>query len=307
MIEKHQLDFSVIIPSYNYAQFIEMAIRSVINQAYKAREIIVIDDGSTDDTRAVIKTLQDKSTGHNICYYRQENRGVSAARNLGYQKSLGAYVMFLDADGKLLPNAFEHFNLAISSNKEAEMIFGGYRAISYSGKVRNRQPEKLALNRLHNVAKLLGGDMVGLRPSSTILKRSVMEELNFSEKVHVDEDTMFFSHVFANYNCVSIPEILVEMPRHSGSLRENYQRIVETGLQGVDELSDSLPDLPDLNALKQHVLLKRYLKIGRKACICHEYKAVVQNYMQAFMLKPSSIFSWKHFPRLIKSLILQAL
>jgi len=89
--EKHKLDFSVIISSYNYARFIEISILSVISQAYKVQEIVVIDDGSTDDTRAVIKTLQDKSAGHNICYYCQENIGVSAARNLGYQKSLGAY------------------------------------------------------------------------------------------------------------------------------------------------------------------------------------------------------------------------
>jgi len=76
------------------------------------------------------------------------------------------------------------------------VIFGGYCAISHSGKVRNRLPGILTLNRLHNVAKLLGGDMLCLSPCSTILKRSVMERLKFSEKVHVNEDIMFLSHAF---------------------------------------------------------------------------------------------------------------
>ena len=305
MTEKFQLNLSVIIPSYNYAQFIEATVNSVVNQTFKVQEIIVVDDGSTDNTRTIIKTLQDKYAEHNLCYLFQENHGVSAARNYSYKKSCGKYLMFLDADDKLSPKAFEYIHSAIDSNKDAGMIFGGYRAIGYSGKVHNRQATTLSSNRLHNVAKLLQGEMVGLRPSSTILQHSVMEKIKFSEKVHVDEDTMFFSHVFANFNCVSIPEILVEMPRHSESVRENYQRIIETGINGVNELFDTLPDDPYFGALRQYVLLKRYLKIGRKACIYKDYKIAAQNYLHAFKLKPRSILNMKHLPRMIKSIILQ--
>jgi len=85
------------------------------------------------------------------------------------------------------------------------------------------------------------------------------------------------------------------MLRRSESLRENNQRIVEMGVQGVDELLDFLPDLPDLNASKEHVLLKRYLKIGRKACGCHDHKVALQYYLRAFRLQPNSILSCKHF------------
>ncbi len=304
MTGSHQLDLSVIIPSFNYAEFIETAINSVIDQAYNAKEIIVVDDGSTDNTKEIIKQLQDKYSKNNIKYFFQNNKGVSAARNYGYKKSNSKYLMFLDADDKLLPDAFVKIYLGINTNKEADMIFGGYRGINYSGKIYKRYPSKLSINKFENIDDVLNGRMAGIRPSSTILKRCVLDKLNFPEQVHVEEDALFFAHVFANFKCISIPEILVEMPRHLGSLRENYKRILESGTHGIDELFDKLPNNDTAKIIKQRVYMRRYLKIARKACISHDYKIATQNYIHAFQLNPNSILNTKHFPRMIKSILM---
>ena len=88
---------SVIIPTYNRADFIEKAIQSVLNQTYSNFEIIVVDDGSTDSSAQIIQKLAEKD--HRIRYYKLEvNSGVSIARNTGISLVRGKYIAFLDSD-----------------------------------------------------------------------------------------------------------------------------------------------------------------------------------------------------------------
>ncbi len=307
MLDKPQFDVSVIIPSYNYAHYLKKAVSSVMQQRIIAAEIIIVDDGSTDDTRQVVQWLQKEYEQFRLLYYYQENKGVSAARNYGFSKSSGEYLLFLDADDKLLPHAFEYLSSAVKKNTYPDMLFGGYQAVSYSGELRERNATMLSLDNLENVVMLLNGDMVGLRLSCCVLKRSILSQTKFLENVHVDEDTMFFSHVLAKYNCVSIPELIVEMPRHEGSLREDYQRIIETGVEGVEELFANLPINLKMTILKRKVLVKRHLKVARKACINKYYKIASDHYKQAFITEPTSIMNMKHLPRAIKSILLQYL
>lgn len=303
-MSNHKLKLSVIIPSYNYADFVGEAVKSVVDQNITVYEIIIVDDGSNDHTNAVVESLQSKYSDYNICYLYQENQGVSIARNNGFDQSSGDYLLFLDADDKLLPGSLEVIYTEIIKHPDVDMIFGGYQAVSYSGELKIRTPIKLVENKLENVVTLLSANMIGLRLSSTVLKRCVLEKIKFPVEVHVDEDTMFFSHVMYHNKCASIPTILVEMPRHPNSLRENYQRIVETGVHGVEELFSSLPSSNEITKLKKHALVKRYLKIGRMACINKDYKIATQNYMSAVKLEPMAVISLKHLPRLIKSLVL---
>jgi glycosyltransferase involved in cell wall biosynthesis len=84
---------SVVIPTYNYGRFIAEAIASVLNQTHAVEETIVIDDGSTDETEAVVRVFGDR-----VRYVRQDNAGVCAARNKGVVESSGEFIAFLDAD-----------------------------------------------------------------------------------------------------------------------------------------------------------------------------------------------------------------
>jgi len=94
-------EVSVIIPTYNYVKYIEKAIDSVLAQTCKDFEIIVVDDGSTDNTREIIENqYKDK-----VKYFYQENKGAPVARNFGLRKAEGVFVVFLDADDWLMPEA----------------------------------------------------------------------------------------------------------------------------------------------------------------------------------------------------------
>ena len=97
---------TVIIPTYNRADFIVEAIESVFKQYYRPIQLIVVDDGSTDDTRTIIRNWIESKVSDNefvINYIYQENKGAPAARNLGLIHSNGEFIQFLDSDCLLLP------------------------------------------------------------------------------------------------------------------------------------------------------------------------------------------------------------
>ncbi len=91
---------SVIIPTYNYGRYLGKALESCRSQTYKGLEIIVVDDGSTDDTRGVVERF-----GPGVVYIFQANQGVSRARNRGLDVARGELLTFLDADDYLLPDS----------------------------------------------------------------------------------------------------------------------------------------------------------------------------------------------------------
>lgn len=94
---------SVIIPTYNRAGFLKRAVSSVLAQSFREIELIIVDDGSTDETRQVLQSFNEKRL---TCYY-QQNKGVSSARNLGISKASGKYTAFLDSDDYWLPTKLE--------------------------------------------------------------------------------------------------------------------------------------------------------------------------------------------------------
>jgi glycosyltransferase involved in cell wall biosynthesis len=108
---------SVIIPCYNYGKYLRQAIKSVLDQSYQPIEIIVVDDGSTDDTALAAKEFA------GVEYHHQKNSGVAAARNFGASKARGDYLVFLDADDKLAANYIELCIDALQKNHWASYAY----------------------------------------------------------------------------------------------------------------------------------------------------------------------------------------
>lgn len=123
---------SVIIPTYNRSDSIGAAIQSVIDQKYRPLDVIVIDDGSTDNTRNIVRPFLQENDELSISYYYQNNGGVSAARNTGINKSKGKYISFLDSDDILLPNKISH-QVDILTKNNADICYGRVRYQSKKG------------------------------------------------------------------------------------------------------------------------------------------------------------------------------
>lgn len=186
--------FSIIIPCYNLDSIIERTIQSVLDQSYKNIELIVINDGSTDNSLKTIETFASKDK--RIKVLTQKNKGVSSARNLGIENALGKYIYFLDGDDlidpMLLETAYEIFK-----NDKIDMFVFGYEMIEENLK----RLIKKYKNENANGEIMTGQDFqvryfnreIPQCICSFIIKRSVIYEnkLAFNINTHYGEDIEF--------------------------------------------------------------------------------------------------------------------
>lgn len=125
---------SVIVPAYNAQEYIEDCIKSVIDQTYSSWELIIIDDGSIDETMNICMRYTEQDS--RIFLSHQNNKGVSAARNAGIQFSNGEYIAFLDADDLLPPNSLEN---RLNTINNCDMMIGGFVTFKGERVVKERQ------------------------------------------------------------------------------------------------------------------------------------------------------------------------
>src|SRR6266581_946708 len=125
---------SVVIPCYNQAHFLREAIESVLAQTYPHFEVVVVDDGSTDNTAAVVAGYP------GVRYFRQENQGLAAARNTGLRHSVGERLVFLDADDRLMPHAIEVGLACFKDHPECAFVYGHSRFMTFDGSLFHWQP-----------------------------------------------------------------------------------------------------------------------------------------------------------------------
>src|SRR5688572_16578785 len=117
---------TVVITCYNHGRFLSTAIESVLAQNYQYKEIIVVDDGSTDNTKEIALKYP------SVQYVFQSNQGLSSARNKGIAESSGNYILFLDADDWLLPNALSFNYKFLQNHPNAAFVSGGFEIVKES-------------------------------------------------------------------------------------------------------------------------------------------------------------------------------
>ena len=131
---KKVVKFSTVIPMYNKQSTIRRALYSVLEQSTNVNcdEVIIIDDGSTDESVAVVVSIKQQFPNRSITLHHQANAGVSAARNKGVELAKNEYITFLDADDSYEPNYFKEINTLSNRFPEAAMLATGYRFVNVS-------------------------------------------------------------------------------------------------------------------------------------------------------------------------------
>lgn len=120
---------SVIIPAYNEEQHIAQSIKSVLHQTYPCEEIIILDDGSTDDTETIVKRFEDSS----IRYIYQDNQGVCQTRNRAIEEAKYSLIAWLDADDFWMPEKMEKQIAQVKDHPESGMYYSDYRKVDHEG------------------------------------------------------------------------------------------------------------------------------------------------------------------------------
>ena len=203
---------SVIIPAYNRAAFLAAAIESVLRQTYNHFEIIVVDDGSVDNTREL-------ATSYPVKYIYQQNQGVSAARNRGISQAIGELVVFLDADDILLPKALEMGVETIASYPECGFVAGSSQGIDADGTITSEAD--LPSIRVANYLTLLRGEAF-VPPSVLMFRKTAIEAVgDFDIRFNGTEDYDFYLRIARQFPIYCHNQTVTQYRRHDNNASNN--------------------------------------------------------------------------------------
>lgn len=291
---------SVVIPTFNRAQIIAESLQSVINQTYKDIEAIVVDDGSTDNTREVVGSFKDPR----ISYKYQENRGVSAARNAGIKVSSGEYIAFLDSDDIWLsPNLELKVKLLDSRPDIAIACSDAYMFDARVGVTLGRRwhdkpfhywvnPQRAAKNPLKEL--LYRGCFI--TPQAAVVRRRAFEEVGyFDESLRTHEDWDMFVRIVRRFPIGTIDIPLVRIRIHDVSLSDNWDRMYLGAVAVLNKaLNSNLFSYEELKILKKR-LARTHYSYGQAKTVNGEIAAGREKLCTSIRINPWSFKPYFYF------------
>ena len=219
---------SVIIPVYNRQDYIEECLNSVIAQSYQNFEIVIVDDGSSDNTYEICKNLSLKEP--RIKLFSGEHGGVSAARNIALDKATGEYMFFLDSDDVIYPALFETFIKAMGETN-ADMAATRVVAVSQNNweRVQNKlsEPSACGTTTYHTFEESLDAIFTANSPLTCIggvmMRRDLIGDTKFSTDLFIAEDYYFiYQNLIKGASCAFLKESWYYVRNHSSNSSWNY-------------------------------------------------------------------------------------
>jgi GT2 family glycosyltransferase/SAM-dependent methyltransferase len=199
---------AVVVTTFNHAHFLHDSLKSVLNQSRRADEIVVVDDGSTDDPAAVVEQFA------GVQLIQQPNRGLSAARNRGLAACISKYVIFLDADDLLEPDAIAAGLRSFENNPECAFVYGGHRHVTAQGSP--LWAERLEALVEDPYVQLLRGNFIAMHATVMYRRTCLVGIGGFDEGLRRCEDYDVYLRI-ARANPIAAHENLVASYRWHGS------------------------------------------------------------------------------------------
>lgn len=220
---------SVIIPTYNRSDRIEKSIKSVLAQTYNDFEIIVVDDGSTDNTKDVVTSIDDRR----IRYIYQKNAGACVARNLGIETARGEYIAFQDSDDLWVKTKLEKQIAVLEKEKRADIVTCRtiLKQLDGSTIITSKDKPEGIIESPYNP--------IGFSTQTLIMRREVVEKVSFDPNVTRYQDLDFLlSATREGFLIYCIDECLVERVNYSDSITNNPYRVYEMAKYFETKYSD---------------------------------------------------------------------
>jgi glycosyltransferase involved in cell wall biosynthesis len=213
---------SVIIPCFNQAKFLGEALESVFAQTYPHYEVIVVDDGSTDGTAKVAARFDPVRT------LRQRNRGLAAARNAGFRASAGRFVVFLDADDRLLPNALEDGVASLDANPLCAFSYGHVKLIATDG---SPLPTPLQVGvAADHYLELLRRNYIWTT-GAVVYRRTAFESVGgFNALISGSSDFDLNARMARLFPVCCSESVVVEYRRHDEGMSRDYALMLQTAI-----------------------------------------------------------------------------
>ena len=232
---------SVIIPSYNHGDYLGRAIESALAQSYKHIEIIVVDDGSTDNTRQVAERFPD------VVYVHQHNQGLSAARNTGIDNSKGKYLLFLDADDWLSVDAVKKNYGILNENPRTAFVSGGHVKINDTSEVIEEVREDI---RSDHYLHFLQGNYIGMH-ATVLYARWVFDTLRYDTSLRACEDYDLYMKISRNFPVLHHTDIIAFYHIHASNMSGNINLMLDSVLAVLNRQEGFLKNDEEKKALQR--------------------------------------------------------
>lgn len=274
---------SVIIPNYNYARYLQQAIDSVLSQTYPNVEVVVVDDGSQDDSAAVLA-----SYGASIKWLRQQNCGVAVARNRGAQASSGDYLAFLDADDYWLPTKLERQMEMYRQDPELGLTHCWVEEFSDRQGALCQRREGLEGWVAHELLLLerpviLGGG------SGLVVPRALFDEVGgFDERLSTSADWELFYRLATRRRVGLMPEVGVRYRFHGSNMHGNIVAMERDVFHSYQKIFASAPE--PVRRLRRRCYGNLHLMLAGSYFSARQYGRFVAQILKGMWFRPINTF-----------------
>lgn len=278
------INVSVIIPTFNRARYIKEAIHSVINQTYQHFEILVIDDGSTDETQETVAGIESEK----IRYFYKVHQGIGPSLNFGIEHCRGRLIARLDSDDMFLPEKLELQVQILDTNPEVKLVYTQAFNIAEDGKILGRYPEnhKLPSEPLRTLRNYL------FAPAQSIMfRRDCIETIGaFDSNYELAEDWEFFIRMAQAYELAYINQPLVKIRKHEGMITRNRILALNKIIEVLEKHRELLSLGEGCRWLSPH-----YYMLGREYFFIENYASARGAFQRALSLSATNISALLYF------------
>ena len=301
-METQTILYSVIITAYNYGRYLKRAINSVLSQDFDRYEVILVDDGSEDDTRAIAALY-----GDGIRYVHQQHSGPFSAAQTGFRLARGSHVVFVDADDRLRPHALKNLHEAATANPGAALVLGKICAIDETrGTTVYDEGIRLSDDAVDDFARFCRGDLKA-PIAGGLIEASLLSKFDWDAFEYPTSMDLAIFGLGLSKRCVQADHYTLDVFAHEGRLRDDINYIHRSGLRLVDVLFDErilprecLKYRREFLGLVERERARSYYRAGWHSLSWRSYRGAVS-------AAPASLLHVRSLRRFFSSLVHSAL
>lgn len=283
---------SVILPTYNCARFLQESVGSVLSQTYHLYEIIVVDDGSTDNTREVLQPFIQR-----IRYlHLEQNKGLPTARNTGIQSARGAYIAFIDADDLWLPEKLETDIECFAQHPDTSMVYSKHLNIDEKGKEFDGATQKRLPS--GRIFLQLFSEQNFIISSSVVVRKEVFETTGlFDERLFNCQDWDMWLRIAFSFQAAGINKPLVKYRHNPHSLSKNRENVLKYQKQVIDKTYTAFKDTVGgiSEKLYHRRLASQYAKAGRYYVRTGNKRLARENFRMSLKYDPLNLRTLRYY------------
>jgi glycosyltransferase involved in cell wall biosynthesis len=282
---------SVVIPTFNRAHILDSVVSSIVNQSIIPSEVIIVDDGSTDSTKEVVKDLIAKNSKFNIRYVSQENQGGNVARNRGIDEAKGEFIAFLDSDDTWDKEKLEKQLAVFQNHENVGAVYCGLRHVDLDKGTVIHEPKRSYPS--GNLGSSLLIRDVTAPTSCYMVKRRIFEKVGgFDILLKARQDWEMWIRIAQKYEIGVVPEALVNYGEHTGTrTASNPQKEIDAYKYIREKYKKAIEALP--LSMRLQALSAYYRRMGK---VYRNYKGNTVTatlwFIKALGVWPFSVGNW---------------